>query len=199
MTNSRELRLRHQVALEAARIMAGEGVQDFLLAKRKAASRLGVSVARFLPRNIEIKNALIDYQRLFQSKSQPNQLRALRETALEVMQLLAAFRPYLTGEVLEGIADQYSGITLHVFADTPEEVVFFLTRNKISYRTRGRRLRVYQDQYREYPDFQFMVGDHCVDLVVFPVNGLRQAPISPADRKPMSRASLAAVQAMLDA
>ena len=104
MTNSRELRLRHQVALEAARIMAGEGVQDFLLAKRKAASRLGVSVARFLPRNIEIKNALVDYQRLFQSKTQPNQLRALRETALEVMQLLSAFRPYLTGEVLEGTA-----------------------------------------------------------------------------------------------
>ena len=199
MRNSRELRLRHQVALEAARIMAGEGVQDFLLAKRKAASRLGVSVARFLPRNIEIKNALVDYQRLFQSKTQPNQLRALRETALEVMQLLSAFRPYLTGEVLEGTADQYSGITLHLFADAPEEVVFFLTRNKISYRTRGRRLRVYQDQYKEYPDFQFIAGDHCVDLVVFPVNGLRQAPISPADKKPMSRASLAAVQAMLNA
>jgi hypothetical protein len=35
--------LRRTLAQEAARIMAEHGVQDFLIAKRKAAERLGVS------------------------------------------------------------------------------------------------------------------------------------------------------------
>ena len=197
MTNTRELRVRKQVALEAARIMAKEAIRDFLVAKRKAALRLGISEARFLPRNIEIKDALADYQRLFHSETQPNQLRALQETAVEAMRYFAAFQPHLTGEVLDGIANQYSYITLHLFADTVEDVALFLQRERIPFKTKQRRLRAYKDKYKEYPIYQFMAEDHAIELVVFPVDGLRQAPCSPVNGKPMGRASLTAVQAML--
>ena len=37
-----ELQLRHQISVEAARIMSDEGVRDFQVAKRKAAERLGI-------------------------------------------------------------------------------------------------------------------------------------------------------------
>ncbi len=197
MANQKEKKLRRQVALEAARIMARESVQDFFLAKRKAASRLGISNARFLPRNIEIKNALADYQHLFQSETQPNQLRALREIALEAMYFFSAYEPRLVGEVLDGIANRHSDVTLHLFSDTVEDVELFLMQKQISYETKQRRVRTYKGEYKRYPAFQMMAGDHCIELVVFPVNGLRQAPCSPVDGKPMGRASLAAVKTMV--
>ena len=62
--------LRRALAQEAARIMAEHGVQDFLIAKRKAAERLGVEdVAAVLPKNSEIELALAEYQRLFGGES----------------------------------------------------------------------------------------------------------------------------------
>ena len=43
--------LRQAVAEEAARVMAEQGIDDFLFAKRKAAARFGVVDASILPRN----------------------------------------------------------------------------------------------------------------------------------------------------
>ena len=165
MANQREIKLRRQVALEAARIMARESVQDFLAAKRKAAARLGISEARFLPRNIEIKNALADYQHLFQSETQPDQLRYLRETALEAMHFFSAYEPRLVGEVLDGIANQHSDVTLHLFSDTVEDIELFLMQKQIPYKMKQRRLRKYKDEYKQYPAFQIMALIWPLDLV----------------------------------
>lgn len=198
VAHSKERRLRRQIALEAARLMAGAGKQDFLAAKRKAAARLGVSESRFMPRNTEIKAALEEYQNLFQSTTHPNHIRALRKTALDAMYFFSAFEPRLVGGVLEGIANEHSDITLHLFSDTAEDVAVFLMEERIPFDTADRRVRVMPDQYEEYPAFQFLAGDHRVELVVFPVNGLRQAPFSPVDGRPMRRGSVAAVEKMLD-
>ena len=74
-------RMRQRLALEAARIMAEEGVNDYHLAKRKAAVRLGVAGSRNsprnLPRNDEIQQALEEYLRLFKANSQPATLKKL--------------------------------------------------------------------------------------------------------------------------
>jgi hypothetical protein len=61
----RATELRARVAEEAARIMREQGVRDFLLAKRKAADRLGVTDRHALPANQEIADALAAQQRLF--------------------------------------------------------------------------------------------------------------------------------------
>ena len=53
--------LRHAIAQEAARLMAEHGIQDFYVAKRKAAERYGVVDGAFLPRNTEIEAALMSY------------------------------------------------------------------------------------------------------------------------------------------
>ena len=62
--NPRADLLRQAVADEAARIMNEQGVDDFLLAKRKAAERLGVTDASILPRNTEIEAAMMAHHRL---------------------------------------------------------------------------------------------------------------------------------------
>ena len=51
-----KIHMRKILAKEAARIILENGIQDYGLAKRKAAQRHGVDSMSILPRNIEIEN-----------------------------------------------------------------------------------------------------------------------------------------------
>ena len=70
--------LRRALAQEAARIMSEHGIRDFLTAKRKAAERFGVTDSAVLPKNIEIEDALAEYQRLFGGDTHTRSLHAQR-------------------------------------------------------------------------------------------------------------------------
>lgn len=195
---SRDLQMRQRIAQEAARVMVEEGVRDYYAAKRKAAAHLGARETQNMPRNVEIEEALQQYQRLFQSDSQPEYLRSLRLAAREAMQFLSRFEPRLVGAVLSGSAGQYSGVDLHLFADTPEEVALFLMQSDIPFENAERRLKVGRNEYRHFPGFRLVAGEHVLELTVFPLDGLREAPRSSLDGKPMRRATLAALDALLD-
>jgi len=163
---SRDARMRERIAQEAARVMATEGVEDFSLAKRKAALHLGAPGTTNLPQNREIQAALQDYQRLFGGERQLSALQTLREAALEAMSFFASFRPRLTGPVLDGTAGPDTAVDLHCFADTPEDVVLFLMEQGIPFDTEERRLR-FDDEYLFVPMHRFVAGDVPVHLTVF--------------------------------
>src|ERR1700722_16632720 len=99
--------LRHALAQEAARVMAEHGIRDFLVAKRKAAERFGVTEGAVLPKNTEIEIALGEYQRLFGGESHTETLHAQRSAALHAMQQLSGFEPRLVGAVLSGTATEH--------------------------------------------------------------------------------------------
>ncbi|MCS0809792.1 hypothetical protein NX774_17860 [Massilia agilis] len=124
--------LRSQIAATAARMIAEDGA-DYATARRKAARKvLGVDQphANLLPDNIQIEDEVRRYQALFQGPQQAARLKRLRRAALEVMDELAEFRPYLTGAVLNGTAGEYDDIRLQLFADSAKEVeIFLLNRN----------------------------------------------------------------------
>ena len=195
--NPRADLLRQAVAEEAARIMREQGVDDFLQAKRKAADRLGVTDASILPRNTEIEAALVAHQRLFAADRHEASLVALRRSALEAMHLMADFQPRLVGPVLTGTASPHSEITLHLFSDSPEAVSIRLEERGVPHEVLERRLRYERDRTVSYPALRFVAGRQTVDAVVFPLDGIRQAPSSPVDGKPMRRASAAEVEALL--
>ena len=195
--NPRADLLRQAVAEEAARIMREQGVDDFLQAKRKAADRLGVTDASILPRNTEIEAALVAHQRLFAADRHEASLVALRRSALEAMHLMADFQPRLVGPVLTGTASPHSEITLHLFSDSPETVSIRLEERGVPHEVLERRLRYERDRTVSYPALRFVAGRQTVDAVVFPLDGIRQAPSSPVDGKPMRRASAAEVEALL--
>jgi hypothetical protein len=190
--------LRQAVAEEAARIMSEQGIDDFRLAKRKAAERLGVMDASILPRNTEIESALFARQRLFSRGRHEAELADLRRSALQAMRLVADFEPRLVGPVLTGTASPHSEINLHLFADTPEAVSIRLEERGIPHEALERRLRYERDRTVTYPAFRFVAGQQTVDAVVFPLDGIRQSPFSPVDGKPMRRASAAEVASLLD-
>ncbi len=190
-------RLRILLTQECARLMAEEGLTDFRSAKRKAAQRLAVTDQRLLPDNREIEQALLDYQRLFQADRQPQRLQNLREAALEAMRFLANFRPRLVGSVLSGAAGPDTAIQLHLFADTPEDVALFLMNQRIPFETGERRLKLSNGEPITLPVFRFSAGDHDLDLTVFAPLAEREAPRSPVDGRPMRRAGLADLAALL--
>ncbi len=117
---------RAHIADAAARLMAEDGVTDYGLAKKKAVRQLGLPERTPMPDNAEVEAALRAYQALYQGNEHRECLQRLRETALAVMELLAAFNPYLTGSVLDGSAGRYADIDLLLFADNAKEVEIFL-------------------------------------------------------------------------
>ena len=189
--------LRRRIALEAARLISESGIRDFAMAKRKAAERLGAFDEGSLPKNIEIEEALREHQRLFQADEHPQLVRALREAARDAMRFFAQFDPRLVGAVLEGTADRYSAVCLHLFADTPEEVLLALDEQGIDYTESARRLRMSRDTQAEFPVLQVTRDGTAFDLTIFPRDAIRQAPLDRVDEKPMRRASLAALDELL--
>lgn len=194
---AREDQLRHAVAQEAARLMAEHGIEDFLLAKRKAAERLMISDTAALPKNAEIEAALLERQRLFHVGQHDEDLGDKRRAAVQAMRLLSDFNPRLVGSVLSGSATANAEINLHVFADYPEQVAMRLQENSIVAQHAEKKFRYEAERYRSFPSFKFVAGTQPMEIVVFPLDGIRQAPSSPVDGKSMPRATIAEVQTLL--
>lgn len=189
--------MRQQLAQEAARLIAEEGVQDFNTAKQKAAARLHAPHTHSLPRNDEIQQALLEYQRLFKSDTQPHSLLWLRQTALKAMTFFRKFEPRLAGPVADGSASEFSAITLHLFADASEELLLFLINQQIPYQPGSRRFTIANEQFIEAPLYRMELEGCEIELVVFDHSGVRQAPRDPVTRKPMQRLGIEKVEELI--
>lgn len=189
--------LRYELAEMAARMIAVDGVPDYLTAKRKAADRLGITQLKNLPSNKEIESALINYQRLFQSDSQPQVVMQLRECALEAMQFFESFRPYLIGAVLKGTAGAHSTVHLIIYSDSPEDLDRVLIDHDIPYELVDRTVKFKHDKEAIYPSYQFLVRNIRIALTVFPHRKRNHTPLSPTDGKPMERAGTERVRQLI--
>jgi hypothetical protein len=196
--NSDSERARKVVAQEAARIIVDHGLRDYRMAKQKAADRLGITGRGALPGNAEVEIAVAEHLEIFGRESHADHLRLMRVAALSAMELLVSFTPRLVGPVLVGTADENSAVNLHVFADSAETVAMELSHMGISYRPYERRLKSRRNLVETYAGFEFHHSNNAIQATVFPIDGIRQAPMSPIDGKPMKRAAVAAVQQLLE-
>ena len=190
-------RARQMLAQEAARIIVEQGIQDYRIAKTKAAERLGMKDRGSLPGNAEIELAVSNHLKLFGRESHLDLLRMLRNAALAAMEMLSPFSARLVGPVLHGTAAENSSVNLHVFADASEMVAFRLRENDVRYRPFERRLKSRRDRLETFAAFRFMQDEAPIEATVFPIDGVRQAPISPVDGRPMRRADKKAVLELL--
>lgn len=189
---------RRRIAVEAARLISEGGLRDYRQAKLKAAERLGYFDETGLPKNSEIEDALREHQRLFRADEQGRSLRRLRESAREAMRFFARFEPRLVGAVLEGTADEHSAVCLQSYTDQPHEIEALLRDHAIPFEAQTRRLRLDRETAGDFPVFLFSADDCAIDLTVLPYDRLRQAPLDRIDEKPMQRATLAALEALLE-
>jgi hypothetical protein len=184
------------VAREAARILSEEGPRDHLAAKRKAASRLGLA-ARHLPTNREVEAALAEHQRLFEAAAQAPRLARLRRSALAIMDVLSEFEIRAAGAAAGETATAHAALELHVFVDPPEIFAFRVADLGLDYRESERRLRWGDGRIRAIPVFILSLNGQAVELLIFGVNGLREAPTDPATGRPMRRLARRALEDLL--
>ena len=188
---------RERIAHLAARLMAVDGIEDHALAKRKAARQAGVPDTRQLPNNDEIDAALRLYRELYQ-REHPAQWRELRQLALEVMNELARFNPYLTGSVLNGNAGKYADINLLLFTDNGKSVEHYLLDRNIDYRSGGARLYT-GDTLLAAPVLSFTRNGIEIHLTLLEPRELRCQLKASMEGKPIERARREAVEALLTA
>jgi hypothetical protein len=189
--------LRERLAQESARLMIEHGIADFGLAKRKAAERFAVRSAGALPTNAEIEQCLAERQRIFEPQTHSARIDELRRAAADVMDMLAAFEPRLAGAVLAGTATINTPIELHVFSATPEAVADTLAQNGVTFGACERRMRYGNGEIATIPGFTFALGVERAVVLVFGENGVREAPLSPIDARPMPRANRAKLARLL--
>lgn len=187
---------RRRLAIETARLISEGGLDDFSLALRRAADRLGIHDHGSLPNHREIELALQEHQRLFRA-GQPLALLARRRAAAQAMVFFERFRPRLVGAVLDGSADRHSTIRLHVFCDDEAAFARFLADSGIPGRASTRSLRLDRSRSLDVTAWRFTAEELPFELVVLPEALLRQPPLDPDGTRPMPRASLAEVNELL--
>jgi hypothetical protein len=189
---------RGRIAHLAARIMVEDGVEDYATAKRKAARQAGVPDTRQLPTNDEIDAALKVQQSLYLGEAHRESLRELREHALGVMREIERFNPYLTGSVLSGNAGKYADINLHLYTDSAKAVEIYLIDRDIAYDAGQTRLFI-GEETRTVPTYTIDDDGIEIELVVLALDDLRRPVRTTPEGKPVERARLPAVEALLAA
>src|SRR5207237_1226943 len=184
------------IAATAARIMAEDGIEDFALAKRKAARRLGASEAQALPGNDEIEAELRSYRALYQAEEHPLRIAELRRVALDAMRALQRFNPYLTGPVLKGIAGRYAEIELQLSPESAKDVELFLLDRNLAYTTHECR-RFSGDRAHAVSVLSLSWRGAPLKLSVFDPRDERLALKTSQACRAMDRAGIAEVRALL--
>ncbi len=181
--------LRAEIAALAARMIAEDGA-DYSSAKQKAARQiLGKQKVRgdYLPDNAEIEQQVREYNEIFFGDTQPARLQQLRELALELMEQLEEFQPYLVGSVLNGTAGEHSDIYLHLYPDNIKEVSIFLLNKDVQFDV-GEGSR---DDVEE--TLSFMYRREGVHLIVHDRDAIRRGGTKAAER-----ADIAALRRLLE-
>lgn len=188
--------LRSEIAAAAARMIAEDGL-DYSTAKRKAVKMLlgpgSLPRGDALPDNDEIEEEVRDYQQLFLSDTQPQRLLHLRQVAVQVLEKLAPFNPYLVGPVWSGTAGEHTDVAIQCFTDSSKDVEIFLINERVDY------------QVGERPDFRgrgtvealfFMWGRDGVMVSVYDPRALRGA-LKPNQAGKVERGNIDAVRALI--
>lgn len=189
--------MRLRIAAVAARLMAEDGIDDYALAKRKAAKQLGADDTQSLPGNEEVEAELRAYQSLYQGEEQRERIRELRTKALEAMRMLAEFRPYLAGAVLKGTAGRYGEIDLQLFTDDSKAVELALLNRSIPYDTCDER-RFASGRERAVSVLKLMWGGIPLNVSIYATNDERGTLKNSASGRTIERADTEAVAQLVD-
>lgn len=126
---------KREIAAVAARLVVEEGL-EYGPAKRRALREMGLPTRTALPHNDDVEAEVRDYIALFCADTQPAELRALRQLALEWMTRMEVFRPHVGGAVWHGTATRLSDIYIQLFCDDSKSAEIALIDHHVDYEPR---------------------------------------------------------------
>ncbi len=195
--HSNQLATTQEISRLAAKILAEEGINDYLLAKQRAIQRLHLPAKTSLPKNSEIHKYLADYMELFDKNGLARRQTQSRKLAQEIMDMLEDFQPLAVGSIVDGIITKSSRLQIHLFAPTPEYVATALMEKNIPYQLTEQVIRYTATKTENKPAYNFLMGDTPISLYVFSENERRKIPIDPITGKPAERCSLISMKNIL--
>ncbi|MEJ2610022.1 MAG: hypothetical protein P8179_07980 [Candidatus Thiodiazotropha sp.] len=195
--SNRKREQQRRIAYEAARILTEHQSDNIAHVCRKVAAKYGITHAQMMPSLEEVEIALREQQWLVRGDKQSEALQQLRLKALDAMQAFHQFHPQLVGSVLHGTADRNSHIELHLYADTPEDVLFSLSDLQIPWQEMQRTLTFSDGSQGIMPGFQFNADDVTFRLIIFPIGNHHKHPLDPINNRPLEGASLKQLRAIL--
>jgi hypothetical protein len=133
--NARMDTSKREIAAAAARLVVEDGL-EYGPAKRRALRDMGLSARTALPHNDDVEAEVRDYIALFCADTQPRELLALRQLALEWMERMAAFRPHVGGSVWHGTATRLSDVYIQLFCDDCKSAEIALIDHHVDYEPR---------------------------------------------------------------
>jgi hypothetical protein len=190
--------LRAEIAAAAARMIAEDGA-DYATAKRKAVKQiLGNARVKgdILPDNAQIEDEVRAYNELFLGDTQPARLLHLRRLALQMMQELERFNPYLTGAVLNGTAGEHSDIHLQLFTESAKDVEIFLLNKNVPFEVSE--VEHFRNRGEPVERLSFMWRNEGIHLALYETDDVRGAVRMSSSGK-IERADLVAVRALVAA
>lgn len=128
--------LQFEIAAAAAALVVEQGL-EYGPAKRRAVKSMGLPTRTVLPDNASVEAAVREHIALYCGETQPAELAALRALALQWMERMVAFRPYLAGAVWQGTATRLSDIYIQLFCDDSKEAEISLIDHHVDYEPRG--------------------------------------------------------------
>jgi predicted nucleotidyltransferase len=185
---------QRRLAEEAARLMA-EGVEsEYLHAKERAASMLGLSSQARLPTNRQIKEYIGQFTKNELGPEQTaRQLQAMREIAEEIMSVIENNDPFLIGSTLTGEIRNGSDIDLHAYCDDYRELKDSLAFSGYE----GAEEELVENIKGSFVHLRWYEGPYPVEITVYPWSWRHIEMISSVTGKPMKRAAIGAVRRLI--
>ena len=121
-----------ELAQAAAALVVDEGL-PYGAAKQRAVQALGLPRGTPLPDNDAVEAAVREHIAIFHADTQPAELQALRELALDWMHRFSAFQPLVGGAVWHGTATALSDVHLQLFSDDPKAIEIHLLNQGLTF------------------------------------------------------------------
>tara|TARA_Y100001934_G_scaffold230369_1_gene277921 strand:- start:351 stop:1001 length:651 start_codon:yes stop_codon:yes gene_type:complete len=187
-----------EIAAIAVQALCNGVASDFAEARAYAMEQVRERTST-APDNLKIHEALVDYLNLFEFDSQRRRMSALRQLALEAMDIFAEFEPRLVGPVLYGTALEEQPIALQVFSGEIEAISRFMLAQRIHFRLDEVQLRFSgKPRMRTLPVFEIEYSQHPFDIYALPSTRGSDLPLSRLDGRPMRRASMAELSKLIE-
>jgi len=187
-----------RLALEAARLMVNHVETEYLHAKERAILLLGLPYNTPYPTNKQIKEYIRQITRKQMGAiAMDARVRTMRELAEEIMSVLEDFDPHLIGSTLSGQIRDSSDIDLHVychhFSEVKARLITFGYENVDEELVENQKGTFVHLRWLEERDGHA----HPVEITTHNWSQRGEIPISSVTKKPMKRADLAKIRAIL--